>query len=100
MTKQDKAVFNQWCREYDIDPRTLKMIGQHYLYLGEQVIANLTQDDIKETVAREQKRQQEAEARGCIYLIDPSFTDYLLKAVVGLHKIDSTIRYKILREII
>ena len=100
MTKQDKAVFNQYCKDYNIDYRTLKMISNHYIYLGEQVIGNLTPADIEEAVSREQRKQEEAEARGTIYLIDPAFTEYLLNAVVGLYKIDSNVRYKILKEML
>lgn len=100
MTKQEKSVFEQYCKDYGIDSRTLGMIGHHYLFLGEQVIASLTPEDIEEAVFQEQKKQEAAEASGKIYMIDPSFTEYLLNAVVGLYKIDSAYRYKILKEII
>ena len=100
MTKEEKRVFEQYCRDYNIDSRTLGMIGHHYLFLGEQIIATLTPEEIEETVFQEKKKQEKAEAEGKIYMIDPSFTEYLLNAVAGLYKINGTYRYKILKEII
>lgn len=100
MTKEEKRVFEQYCRDYNIDSRTLGMIGHHYLFLGEQIIATLTPEEIEETVFQEKKKQEKAEKEGKIYMIDPSFTEYLLNAVVGLYKINGTYRYKILKEII
>lgn len=100
MTKEEKRVFEQYCKDYYIDSRTLGMIGHHYLFLGEQIIATLTPEEIEETVFQEKKKQEKAEKEGKVYMIDPSFTEYLLNAVVGLYKINGTYRYKILKEII
>ncbi len=100
MKKETKKVYEDYIKNNRIDYRTEKMIAYHYLSLGEQVIDKLTPQDIEETVFQEQKKQEAAEKEGKIYMIDPSFTEYLLKAVRALYEIPSQYRYDILKEML
>lgn len=100
MKKEAKKVYEEYCKKYNLNFRTIKMVADHYLYLGEQIIATLTPERIKKEVAKEMKKQREAEAQGKIYMIDPSFTEYLLVAVRGLYEIPYEHRYDILKEML
>lgn len=98
MNKEEKAVFYKFVLDNHIDVRTINMIIHHYLSLGEQTIANLTDEDIKEAHDRNLARQQEAEKRGKVYLIDASFVSYLLESCKALYNLPDKYRYKIIKE--
>lgn len=100
MTKKTQQIIDKFVVDNRLDWRTLKMIGHHYLYLGEQVISKLTPEDIEEVRENEIKKQEEAEKNGKIYLIEPAFTVYLLDACVALFNLDGVTRNIILKEII
>lgn len=97
MTKQEKTAVDKFYEDYHIDPRTMGMIANHYIAVGESIWAKITPEDIQATVEDEKKKQAEAEAKGHIYMITPEFTEYLLNACLGLSKLDPFIRHAILR---
>lgn len=100
MTKEEKKVADTYFKEYGITWRNVHIVAHHYLSLGEQIIETLTPEEIAKTVEEEHKKQEDAEVRGKIYLIDYTFTEFLLKAVVGLFKLPSNVRYKVLIEML
>lgn len=100
MKKIQKEQFEKWCRENNVDDRTLPLIISHYLSLGENTIGGVTPDDIQEMYEREMAREKEAERRGKIYMIAPDFSKYLIECCVSLYKLDSVLRYKIISEVL
>lgn len=100
MKKEEKELFEKWCRENNVDDRTLPLIVNHYLHLGENIISGIDLDDIEVMYKKEVARQKEAESRGKIYLISPDFSKYLVECCVSLYKLDSGLRYKIIAEVL
>lgn len=100
MKKKTKQVYEEYCKKFNIDPRTTKMIVHHYLDVGERTLKELSYEDIIEVRKREEEREKEAKVRGCIYLITPEFTEYLLKACKGLNELPEEPRYEIIAELL
>lgn len=89
----------QFYNDYNIDSRTLPMIVHHYISIGEQAAASLSDEKIEKVYQNAVKEQEAIEAKkNSIYLITPEFQKYILKACQGLHKLPSDLRYAIIKK--
>lgn len=99
MKKELVLAQENYYKECEIDPRTLPMIVRHYLSIGEQAAANLTDEKIEKVYERAVKEQEEIEAKkGSICIITPEFQKYILKACQQLYKSPEQAKYDIIKK--
>lgn len=98
MTKADQVEYEKWCKDFNVDERTIRLIVNHYVELGERTVSSLTPGIIEANYNKDKREEAEAESKGCIYFITPEFTKYLLEACVGLYKLSRTARCSIIKK--
>ena len=99
MKKDVKSKIQDFMLANNIDWRTVCIIVHHYLYLGEQVVESLTEEDVQEEYNKQVKYQQEVEKDGkTICMITPDFVKYLLDSCRAMYQLEPEIRYEFIKE--
>lgn len=70
----------------------------HLLKIGQQAAETITQERIAQEVAKQEKAEKEAEARGRVCLMSAEFVGEILKAVYVLANAAENTRYAIIKK--
>ena len=97
MRKELIEIREQFYNDCEIDERTLGMIVHHYISLGEQAAANLTDEKIERVYQNAIQEEKEAEAKHQVTMITPDFQKYILKACQQLYKLPGEVKYDIIK---
>ena len=98
MKKELVLAQENYYKECEIDPRTLPMIVRHYLSIGEQAAAGLTDDKIEKVYQQAVQKQKATESKGSVCLITPEFQKYILKACQQLNTLPDQAKYDIIKK--
>ena len=98
MNKRESLVVNQYYKDYNIDSRTLGMIVQHYIDIGERSAAAITQEQVDRIYKQKKAEEEELEKKGQFPIMSAEFVAYLLTACIGLARMAPSIRYKLIKE--
>ena len=90
-------------KDCEIDPRTLPMIVHHYVSIGEQAAANLTDAKIQSIYEKAKREEIAIESKQIpgkmsIRAVTPEFEQYILVACQKLYLLPSDVRYTIIKE--
>lgn len=85
-------------KDYNIDPRTISMIVEQYIYMGEKSVKLLTDELLDAKLKELQKEEDEAKKHNSFSLITPEFNIYILRACQGLAKCDVKLRNRIIKK--
>lgn len=98
MKKSLLPAYQAYIKECEIDSRTLPMIVHHYVSIGEQAAASLTDEKIESVYQKCVKEQAETETKGRITIITPEFQKYILVACQKLYRLPNEVKYAIIKE--
>lgn len=82
--------------EFKYDEVTRGMIVRQYIYLGEQIIASLTDTDLNNQLAKLKAQEKEAERNNRVMLIDPEYQILILKGCRELYSYHETAKLDII----
>ena len=98
MTKEELRQQTKYLEENEIDERTLPLIVHHYVSIGEQAAANLTDEQIEKVYQKAAMEAEEADKQGRTSLITPEFQRYILKACQQLYLLPPKVRNNIIKK--
>ncbi len=84
--------------ENHIDARTLPLIVSHYIAVGANTWAKLTDEDIEAQYKQCKERDEQLKKENKVGLIAPEFNQYLNKACKALYLLPAEVRAKIIKE--
>lgn len=84
--------------ENHIDARTLPLIVSHYIAVGANTWAKLTDEDIEAQYKQCKERDEKLQKEHKISLIAPEFNQYLNKACKALYLLPAEVRARIIKE--
>lgn len=89
ITKTVEAMGGEW---------VAPLACSHLLKIGEDVAKTITTERIAEEMKKTRQKEQEAEARGMVYLMSAEFVGEVLTAVMVLINQDDTTRRAIIKK--
>ena len=99
MTKKEiiKAKLD-FCKNNNIDIRTLPLIVNHFISIGCQRAEKINDGEINKVYERLKAEEKEAEANHKVMIMTPEFQIYLIQSCRALSKLSPTVRNAIIKE--
>lgn len=98
MTKEDNKIIEEYYDQYNIGPKTIVLVVDYYIDIGERAASQITQEDIDQIYKEKVEKEKKLKTEGKVSLLSPDFIVYLLTACVGLYKMPKSTRYKLIKK--
>lgn len=89
ITKTVEAMGGEW---------VAPLACSHLLKIGEDVAKTITTERIAEEMKKTRQKEQEAEARGMVYLMSAEFVRWLLESVAKFAKLPHPVRLRLIKK--
>lgn len=100
-TSEIDRIRYKYYSENQIDARTLPLIVSHYIAIGANTWAKLTDEDIEAQYKRSKETDEALKKEhklGLVGLVTPEFSLYMNKACKALYLLPAEVRAKIIKE--
>lgn len=84
--------------KFKYNEATRLLIIRQYIYLGEQIIATLTDTDLNNQLTKLKAQEKEAERNNRVMLIDPDYQILILKGCRELYSYNETAKLDLIAE--
>ncbi|MBQ0142026.1 MAG: hypothetical protein KBT06_04380 [Prevotellaceae bacterium] len=100
MTKKEKEMIEEQKTNFELkySSEMIGLIVAQYIYLGEQIIAQITDDLLKQKLKELKKQEKEAKKHNQYMIIEPQMQIDIVKGCIELYHLDRNARLDIIKE--